>query len=93
LQALSIEEAFGLSIAEAMMCGTPVIAFNRGSMPELIVEGKTGFLVNTVDEAVAILPAIENIRRTDCHQHAMTKFSIDKMVDGYVDVYRKILSL
>ncbi len=93
LHPISFEEPFGLSVAEAMMCGTPVVAFNRGSMPELIVEDKTGFLVHTIDEAVAVLPAIENIRRTDCRQHAMENFSIDKMVDGYVDVYRKVLSL
>ncbi len=92
LHPISFEEPFGLSVAEAMMCGTPVVAFSRGSMPELVVESKTGFLVHSIDEAVAVLPAIENIRRPDCRRHAMENFSIDKMVDGYVDVYRKILS-
>ncbi len=52
LHPISFEEPFGLSVAEAMFCGTPVIAFNRGSMPELILDGKTGFLANTVEEAV-----------------------------------------
>jgi len=93
LHPISFEEPFGLSVTEAMICGTPVIAFNRGSMPELIVDGKTGFLVHTIDEAVAVLPGIENIRREDCHHHAMENFSIDKMIDGYVEVYRKVLSV
>ncbi len=91
LHPISFEEPFGLSVAEAMMCGTPVVAFNRGSMPELIEDGKTGFLVHTIDEAAAVLPDIENIRRTDCRQHAMDNFSMNKMIDGYVDVYREIL--
>ncbi len=93
LHPISFEEPFGLSVAEAMMCGTPVVAFSRGSMPELVVEGKTGFLVHSINEAIAVLPAIENIRRKDCRQHAMENFSIGKMVDGYLEVYRKILSV
>ena len=92
LHPISFEEPFGLSVAEAMMCGTPVVAFSRGSMPELIVEGKTGFMVQTIEEAVAVLPAVEGIRRVDCHRYALENFSIDKMVDGYIEVYRKILS-
>ena len=52
LHPISFEEPFGLSVAEAMFCGTPVIAFNRGAMPELILDGKTGFLTNTIEEAV-----------------------------------------
>ncbi len=91
LHPISFEEPFGLSVAEAMMCGTPVVAFNRGSMSELIKDGRTGFLVHTIDEAVAVLPGIKNIRRRDCRQHAIENFSMNKMIDGYIDVYRKIL--
>ena len=91
LHPISFEEPFGLSVAEAMMCGTPVVAFNRGSMPELIEPGKTGFLVHSIDEAVAILPKVKNIRRAYCRSYAERKFSIDKMVDGYLDVYKRIL--
>src|SRR5690606_23569992 len=58
LHPISFEEPFGLSVAEAMMCGTPVISFNKGSMPELIVSGKTGYLVDTVDEATE---AVQNL--------------------------------
>ncbi len=92
LHPISFEEPFGLSVAEAMMCGTPVIAFNRGSMPELILHGKTGFLVKNTQEAVSVLPDIKNIRRADCRKHALSRFSIDKMIDGYEAVYHKILN-
>ena len=51
LHLINFDEPFGLSVVEAMACGTPVIAFNRGSMPELIDHGVTGFLVDTLDEA------------------------------------------
>src|SRR3546814_3166952 len=53
LHLINFEEPFGLSVVEAMACGTPVIAFNRGSMPELIIDGVTGFLVDTLEEAIA----------------------------------------
>ena len=92
LHPISFEEPFGLSVAEAMMCGTPVVAFNRGSMPELIINGKTGFLVDNIEEAVNALSQIENIHRADCRQWAITNFSMEKMIDGYEAVYEKILS-
>jgi glycosyltransferase involved in cell wall biosynthesis len=91
LHPIGFEEPFGLSVAEAMICGTPVIAFNRGAMPELIVNGKTGFLVNNVDEAVEAVNSIEFINRRDCMEWASSTFGREKMVDGYLDVYRKIL--
>jgi len=92
LHPVLFEEPFGLSVAEAMMCGTPVIAFNRGSMKELIVEGKTGFLVDTVEEAVAVAGDIEHIHRYDCHRHAITNFSQEQMVNRYIEVYKRIVS-
>ncbi len=91
LHPISFEEPFGLSVAEAMISGTPVIAFNRGSMPELILDGKTGFLTNTIDEAVAALEKLETIRRNDCREWSLSRFSIDKMVDGYEAVYKKVI--
>jgi len=91
LHPIGFEEPFGLSVAEAMFCGTPVIAFKRGSMPELILDGKTGFLVNKVEEAVEAVNSIEFIDRRDCLEWASSRFSRDKMVDGYLDVYKKIL--
>jgi glycosyltransferase involved in cell wall biosynthesis len=93
LHPINFDEPFGLSVAEAMLCGTPVIAFNRGSMPELIINGKTGFLVNTVEEAADMLPNIGKIQRSDCRDWSLSKFSQKKMVSEYIRLYTEILSL
>lgn len=92
LHPINFKEPFGLSIIEAMLCGTPVIAFNKGSMPELIKNGKTGFLVDNVEEAVEALKQLPLIDRRNCYDHARSEFSMEKMVDSYIDVYKKILS-
>ena len=92
LHPINFDEPFGLSVAEAMLCGTPVIAFNRGSMPELIRDEETGFLVNIVDEAVEAVNNIKNISRKDCRDWATAQFSCDKMVDDYLKLYHQILS-
>jgi glycosyltransferase involved in cell wall biosynthesis len=91
LHPISFEEPFGLSVVEAMVCGTPVVAFNRGSMSELIVNGKTGFLVNNVEEAVEAVNSVEYIDRRACTEWASLNFSRKQMVDGYLEVYGKIL--
>ena len=92
LHPISFKEPFGLSVAEAMMCGTPVIAFNLGSMPELIVHEKTGFLVNSVDEAAEAVRDIAKISRKFCREWAFSKFSRKEMIDGYLAVYEHILN-
>jgi len=92
LHPISFKEPFGLSVAEAMMCGTPVIAFNLGSMPELILSGKTGFLVNTIDEAAQAVDNVHSINRYFCREWACNKFSSKEMIHGYLDVYSKILN-
>ncbi|MFC1770450.1 glycosyltransferase family 4 protein [Candidatus Margulisiibacteriota bacterium] len=91
LHPIYFKEPFGLSVAEAMACGTPVVAFNLGSMPELIQDKKTGFLVADVQSAVNALSEINDIDRTYCREWVANKFSIDNMIDGYLDVYRKVL--
>ena len=91
LHPISFDEPFGLSIVEAMMCGTPVIAFNRGSMAELIVDGITGYLVNDSPEAIEAIAQLNRIKRLACRDHALSKFSIDRMVDEYIQVYTEIL--
>lgn len=91
LHLVSFDEPFGLSVVEAMCCGTPVIAYNRGSMPELILHGKTGNIVNTVDEAVKAVDNITSINREDCRERAVRLFSKEKMVENYVAIYQKIL--
>ncbi len=92
LHPIRFEEPFGLSVVESMLCGTPVIAFNKGSMPELIRNGKNGFLVDGIAEAVDAVNTTGTIDRKFCRDYAVSKFSRDKMVEGYLEVYRKILS-
>jgi glycosyltransferase involved in cell wall biosynthesis len=91
LHPISFDEPFGMSVAEAMLCGTPVIAFNRGSMPELIKDGETGFLVNDIDEAVAAVNSLKDIKRLACCNWATSQFSCDKMVGDYLKLYHNIL--
>ncbi|HUI33626.1 MAG TPA: glycosyltransferase family 4 protein [Dysgonamonadaceae bacterium] len=93
LHPISFDEPFGLSVAEAMFCGTPVVAFNRGSMSELIDHSKTGYLVNNIDEAARAVNSINTIDRMHCRQRAMSNFSLEKMADGYLNVYKQILQI
>lgn len=91
LHPISFDEPFGLSVIEAMMCGTPVIAFNRGSMAELIIDGVTGYLVNDISEAVAAVTKLNRVDPLACREHATGKFSIGRMIDEYINVYTEIL--
>ena len=93
LHPINFNEPFGLSVIEAMACGTPVIAFNKGSMPELIEHGKNGFLVDSVAEAVDYIPRIKEINRADCRRHVVGHFSSERMVDDYLRVYQKIVDI
>ena len=91
LHPIYFEEPFGLSVAEAMMCGTPVIAHNRGSMAELIENGMTGFLVNTLENALEAVKRLDEIDTFYCRAHAAESFSIQAMVMNYLRVYSDIL--
>lgn len=93
LHPISFKEPFGLSVAESMLCGTPVIAFDKGSMPELILDGKTGFLVKSIDEAVKAVKNIKSVNRKYTSEYAASKFSRQKMTEGYLEVYKKILGM
>ncbi|THU38301.1 glycosyltransferase family 4 protein [Niastella caeni] len=90
LHPISFEEPFGLSVAEAMMCGTPVIAFNRGSMNELIRNRETGFLVQNIAEAVVATGKIKKISRQACREHALAKFCSHVMATHYMELYEKV---
>jgi glycosyltransferase involved in cell wall biosynthesis len=92
LHLINFEEPFGLSVAEALASGTPVIASNRGSMPELIDHGVTGFLVNSVDEAVEAIGRIGEINRAACRAAVSARFTVDRMADRYLELYRSLLS-
>ena len=86
------EEPFGLFFVEAMVCGAPVIAMRRGSVPELVIDKNTGFICDNVDEAVERVGRINEIKRSDCHEHVKANFSSEKMTLDYVKVYEKVLS-
>lgn len=92
LHPIHFEEPFGLSVIESMACGTPVIAFDRGSMSELIENGRSGFLVATVEEAVERVARIAEIDRAHCRQRVERHFTVDRMIDDYIQVYAQILA-
>ncbi|ACA59375.1 glycosyltransferase family 4 protein [Candidatus Desulforudis audaxviator] len=91
LHPINFAEPFGLSVVEALACGTPVVAFNRGSMPELINEGETGFLVSSVEEAAAAVEKVQLIDRARCRREVERRFTADRMVDDYLRVYEQVV--
>jgi glycosyltransferase involved in cell wall biosynthesis/mannose-6-phosphate isomerase-like protein (cupin superfamily) len=91
LHLIHFDEPFGLSVIESMACGTPVIAYGRGSMPELIQHGSTGFIVDDVDTAVQAVGTIKTLNRHDCRQHVEQHFTCQRMAHAYVEAYHKIL--
>ncbi len=91
LHLIDFDEPFGLSVVEAMACGTPVIAIHRGSMPELITDGVTGFLVHSGDEAVEALKQIGEISRRACRASVEERFTAQAMARKYSALYRTLL--
>jgi len=91
LHPINFNEPFGLSIIESMACGTPVIAFNRGSMPEIIQNSVNGYLVSTVEEAVLAVGRLGEIDRADCRKIIEENFSVERMVSDYIKVYEEII--
>jgi glycosyltransferase involved in cell wall biosynthesis len=92
LHLIEFDEPFGFSVVEAMACGTPVIAFDRGSMSELIDDGFTGVLVNGVDAATMAVARVETFDRANIRATAVSRFGVDRMVDAYVAVYEQLLA-
>lgn len=92
LHPIAFEEPFGLSVVESMVCGTPVIAFRRGSMPEVVDEGVTGFLVSTVEEAAKAVEGAAELNRRACRERAVFRFSAARMVQDYRDVYARVVA-
>lgn len=86
----TIPERFGLVLVESMAAGVPIIAMDLGSCREVIVDGKTGYLVNNTDEAAQAVGKVEKINRQDCRRHVEEKFTIERMVDDYERVYVEI---
>ena len=88
------EEPFGLILTESMACGTPVIAFDRGSVSEIVVEGKTGFIIkdNNLEAMADAVKKIDKIKRIDCRRRVEQNFSIQRMIDHYEEVFLKTIS-
>lgn len=84
------DEPFGLVMIEAMSCGTPVVAFNKGAVSEVVVDNSTGFVVEDIDQMVQKLHNIDSISRKACRKHVVEKFTIGKMVDDYEKALLKL---
>ncbi len=89
---VDVEEAFGLVLAEAMACGTPVVALRRGAVPEVVADGRTGYVVSDADEMVAALGRVEEIKRAECRRHVERHFSPQRLVELYEHAYDRLLS-
>jgi glycosyltransferase involved in cell wall biosynthesis len=84
-------EPFGLVLIESMACGTPVIALCKGSVPEIVVHGKTGFVVDSVEEMIGGVKDLDCIVRADCRSHVQESFSVTAMARKYAALYRRIM--
>lgn len=91
LHPVTWREPFGLTIIEAMACGCPVVAFNKGSIPEIIKNGETGFVVEDIYDMIDAVERIDTIDRNQCRKHALMNFNAAKMVSGYMNIYEEIL--
>lgn len=92
LHLIDFDEPFGYSVVEAMACGTPVIAYGRGSMAELIDHGRSGYLVNSKDQAVHAVELAGSLDRPAIRASTVERFDVAAMVTKYVDLYRAILN-
>jgi glycosyltransferase involved in cell wall biosynthesis len=84
-------EPFGLVLVESMACGTPVIAFNKGAVPEIVVDGKTGFVVDSMDAMIEAVGKIDTIKPHECREHVLNHFSVTSMAYNYSELYHQII--
>lgn len=90
LHLIDFDEPFGLSVAESLVTGTPVIAYRRGSMPELVRPGVGGFLVDDVEQAVGAVAAVRALDRAVCRADGLARFSADRMVADYERLFEQV---
>ena len=91
LHPIHFDEPFGLSVVEAMACGTPVVAYQRGSMAEIVDEGVTGYLAHDIESSVDAVRAAVRLDRADVHARAVARFGADRMVEDYLRTYNELL--
>jgi glycosyltransferase involved in cell wall biosynthesis len=85
-------ERFGLTMIEAMACGTPVLGARMGSIPEIVVDGSTGFLCDSVEDAVGRVPQLAQLERRACRERVESTFSLERMIDRYAGAYQIALA-
>ena len=85
-------EPFGLVMIESLACGTPVIAFRRGAVPEVIEHGRTGFIVENVDEMVEAAAHIDEIDPAECRRAVEERFGIERFIDAHEAAYERLLA-
>ena len=86
-----LPEPFAITMIEAMACGTPVIATSYGAFPEVVVEGRTGFICRSMGEMLASVQKIDRLDRRACRVHVAERFSVKRTADGYEAAYRRVL--
>ncbi|MEW6386790.1 MAG: glycosyltransferase family 4 protein [Thermodesulfobacteriota bacterium] len=87
---LEVDEAFGLVMLEAMACGTPVLAYDRGAVPEVVRHGETGLVVHTYDQLRESLSYLKELNPELCRRHVEQHFSLEHMVTNYLNLYRAL---
>ncbi len=93
LNPIEWEEPFGMVMIEAMAMGCPVISFARGAAPEIIADGETGYLVNTLDEMVSVIPKIDTLDREAIRKYVEEKFSSQVMARNYIEIYKRVIEM